>query len=72
MAHRRELELGQSFGQGVEVLSGLEEGDEVVTAGRYRLRDGTAVHIRGDAGASQSGGTPDRADAGAAGEEGDR
>ncbi len=46
VARRHEVALGQGFGAGIEVLSGLSAGDDVVTAGRYRLRDGAAVRIR--------------------------
>ena len=45
VATRRELKLGESFGSSVEVLGGLEEGETIVTAGRYRLHDGTAVEV---------------------------
>jgi membrane fusion protein (multidrug efflux system) len=71
-AHRRELELGQSFGQDVEVLRGLTEGDEVVTAGRYRLQDGTAVRVRGAVGESPAGTADPGPGSGSAGEESDR
>ncbi|MBM3307253.1 MAG: efflux RND transporter periplasmic adaptor subunit [Candidatus Eisenbacteria bacterium] len=45
VARRRDLRLGESFGESVEVLAGLEDGESVVTAGRYRLRDGAEVEI---------------------------
>ena len=45
IARRRELRLGESFGGSVEVLDGLSEGETIVTAGRYRLHDGTEVEI---------------------------
>ena len=37
--------LGQRLGNAYEILSGLEDGDRVVTAGMSRLIDGTAVKI---------------------------
>jgi RND family efflux transporter MFP subunit len=39
------VELGQRLGENYEILEGLNEGDEVVTAGHSRLIDGTAVEI---------------------------
>jgi membrane fusion protein (multidrug efflux system) len=48
-ARRRNLELGSSFGENVEVVSGLKAGDRVVTAGRYRLNDGSPVTVTGAA-----------------------
>ncbi len=44
-AHVRDIELAEiGNGQGV-VSKGLHDGDEVVTAGQYRLKDGSAVTI---------------------------
>jgi RND family efflux transporter MFP subunit len=45
VAHRRNLTLGDGFGESVEVLEGLSSGDRVVTAGRYRLHDGALVTV---------------------------
>jgi len=44
-AHRRVIELGYVNGTEVEVLSGLDKGDKVVTAGYASLRDGSEVQI---------------------------
>jgi membrane fusion protein (multidrug efflux system) len=44
VAERRNLTLGDSFGERVEVLGGLDSGDVVVTAGRYKLHDGAKVY----------------------------
>lgn len=44
-AHKVNLKLGFSSGQDVEVLSGLIEGDLVVTAGQDGLREGLPIHI---------------------------
>jgi RND family efflux transporter MFP subunit len=52
VAHRRNLVLGDGFGEGVEVLEGLASGDRVVTAGRYRLHDGAEVTVAGEPAAS--------------------
>jgi membrane fusion protein (multidrug efflux system) len=46
-AQRREVELGQRDLGRVEVLDGLEAGEQVVASGLQRLRDGAAVEIRG-------------------------
>jgi membrane fusion protein (multidrug efflux system) len=43
VAHRRDLTLGVSYGDDVEVLDGLSSGDHVAMAGRYRLHDGASV-----------------------------
>jgi membrane fusion protein (multidrug efflux system) len=45
VAKRRELRLGESFESSVEVLGGLTEGEIIVTAGRYRLHDGSEVEV---------------------------
>jgi len=45
IARRRDLVLGGSYGEAVEVLDGLSSGDRVVTAGRYRLHDGSEVTV---------------------------
>ena len=41
----RTLQLGEQFGDQVEVLTGLAPGDLVVTAGQDRLEDGLAVAV---------------------------
>ena len=43
----RELGTGQSTGNRVEVLSGLDEGEMVVVRGNERLRPGQAVSVTG-------------------------
>ncbi len=42
---RTPVKLGYAEGQWVEVREGLSEGDQVVTAGKVALRDGTAVQV---------------------------
>lgn len=42
---RREVEVGGLTDEGLEILSGLEEGDLLVTAGVNKLQDGTRVRI---------------------------
>jgi len=43
----RQVQLGESAGDRFEVLSGLAEGDEVVTRGNERLRPGQPVQVAG-------------------------
>ncbi len=42
-AYLRDIRIGRSDGQRVEVLSGLSAGQEVVTDGQFALRDGAPV-----------------------------
>lgn len=42
------VELGATRGDQVAVLSGVEEGEEVVTSGVFKLRSGTAVLVNND------------------------
>jgi RND family efflux transporter MFP subunit len=44
-AFYRKVELGQHLGDRYEILSGVDAGDEIVTAGHARLIDGTEVEI---------------------------
>jgi RND family efflux transporter MFP subunit len=67
VAHRRNLVLGDGFGESVEVLDGLASGDRVVTAGRYRLHDGAQVTA---AAGGAPGSAPVEGDASATAEEG--
>lgn len=46
-AHKVTLKLGFTSGDDVEVLSGLQEGDLVVTAGQDGLREGLPIRIPG-------------------------
>ncbi len=48
VAEQRFVRLGTSNGEMVAVLQGLEPGDEVVTAGTQKLRDGMPVSINND------------------------
>ncbi len=47
-ASRVALELGYSDGGWVEVRKGLDEGDQVVVAGKAALREGTVVQVLGE------------------------
>lgn len=49
VARRRDLTLGEGIGNRLEVLEGLEPGERVVTAGRYRLYDGARVTLAEEA-----------------------
>ena len=44
-ASLREVRLGLEGEQYVEILTGLREGDEVIVAGQYELRDGMPVNV---------------------------
>jgi membrane fusion protein (multidrug efflux system) len=44
-AHRGEVETGQRFEGQVEILKGIQKGDQVVTAGHEQLSEGTKVRI---------------------------
>jgi multidrug efflux pump subunit AcrA (membrane-fusion protein) len=48
IARTRTLRTGRSQGDWVEVLDGLEEGDQVVTEGQFALADGSAVNLDED------------------------
>ena len=39
------LKLGQASGGWVEVLSGVNEGEKIVTAGTHKLKDGATIRI---------------------------
>lgn len=45
VVRRRPVELGELTSEGVDVVSGLRVGDDVVTAGVSRIRDGQQVRI---------------------------
>jgi membrane fusion protein (multidrug efflux system) len=42
------VKLGHARGDQVAVLDGLEAGEEVVTSGAFKLRNGAAVHVNND------------------------
>ncbi|MCR9255093.1 MAG: efflux RND transporter periplasmic adaptor subunit [Alphaproteobacteria bacterium] len=46
VARRTQVEVGQRFGGKVEILSGLSEGDRVITRGTIRVKDGQAIEIK--------------------------
>jgi RND family efflux transporter MFP subunit len=45
VAKYSKVELGQRLGENYEIVSGIKEGDVVVTAGQVRLIDGSPVEI---------------------------
>jgi membrane fusion protein (multidrug efflux system) len=45
VAHRKAVETGQRFQGEVEILKGIQKGDQVVTAGHEQLSEGTKVKI---------------------------
>ena len=46
-AARVSVKLGYTDGEWAEVLSGLKPGEQVVTAGKVALREGSAVQVLG-------------------------
>ena len=42
----RMVEVGRHFGTNYEILSGLEEGEQVLTGGHANLRSGDKVEVR--------------------------
>jgi membrane fusion protein (multidrug efflux system) len=51
-AQRRAVTIGFSNGEFAEIRSGLKDGDQVVTAGKVAIRDGTEVQVIDTAGVS--------------------
>lgn len=45
VAHRKEIEAGETFDGKVQIKDGLKEGEQVVVEGGYGLEDGTAVKL---------------------------
>ncbi|MEK9645091.1 MAG: efflux RND transporter periplasmic adaptor subunit [Alphaproteobacteria bacterium] len=45
---RREVTIGQAFGNRFEIVNGLEPGEKVVTRGNERLRPNQEVQVRGE------------------------
>ena len=45
LAMRQFVELGYAMGGDVEILNGLDEGDEVIVTGQNGLKDGTSVRV---------------------------
>jgi RND family efflux transporter MFP subunit len=45
VARRREISVGRGYGDRIEVVDGLTEGEQVVTAGRYRLHEGAEIDV---------------------------
>jgi hypothetical protein len=53
-AARRELDLGIEQGDRIEILSGLNEGDQLIITGQNNLEDGRPVQVAGSRPGSQS------------------
>jgi membrane fusion protein (multidrug efflux system) len=51
-AKRKTVQLGYTNGEIAEIRSGLKEGDQVVTAGKVAIRDGTEVQVIDSAGSA--------------------
>lgn len=45
VARQRPIKVGREFGDAIEVISGLQAGDQVITTGQINLSDGAAVQI---------------------------
>ncbi len=52
---RREVTIGQAFGNRFEIVDGLKPGDKVVTRGNERLRPNQEVQVRGEGKRGQGG-----------------
>lgn len=48
------VQLGRARGDFVSVVKGLKEGDEIVTAGSFKLRPGAVVHVQNSGGPNPS------------------
>jgi multidrug efflux pump subunit AcrA (membrane-fusion protein) len=46
VAERRVVKLGRQVGDKVEILSGIEAGENVVVTGLSKLEQGTAVEVQ--------------------------
>ena len=44
-AERREVKLGDMFGDRIEILEGLEDGDSIILAGLMNISDGTPINV---------------------------
>lgn len=44
-AERREVTLGEMYGDKIEIVSGLEDGDEIIIAGLMNISDGTSINV---------------------------
>jgi RND family efflux transporter MFP subunit len=42
------VEVGKRLGDKYEIISGINEGDQIVTSGQIRLKDGVAVQIKAE------------------------
>ena len=47
-AVRREVTLGDMYGEQIEILSGLQEGDEIVVSGLMNISDGRSITVVGN------------------------
>ncbi len=45
LAHRKSIVVGESFGEGIEVKSGLQAGDQLITEGYQNLYEGQVVSV---------------------------
>jgi membrane fusion protein (multidrug efflux system) len=45
VASRRNVKLGYTSGDSIELIDGLAEGDQIITVGRAALRDGSLIDV---------------------------
>ena len=45
VAHRKEVETGHRFEGKVEIMKGIQEGEQIITVGQEQLSDGTKVKV---------------------------
>ena len=57
VAEKRRVQLGRRIPGFVAIESGLEAGEQVITEGTHRVRDGSAVEVPGQAAAQMQPGT---------------
>ena len=48
MAHQKFVVVGETRGDQIQILKGVEKGDQVVTAGQLKLKNGSLVIINND------------------------
>lgn len=59
VARQRAIKLGKRLPGQIEVLEGLEAGEQVVTAGQMRLREGARVNVQSRQAEAAGGGSPE-------------
>jgi RND family efflux transporter MFP subunit len=60
VAHRKDVEAGDTFDGRMQILKGLDEGETVVVEGAYSLPDGASVRVKDAAAAPEKAEAPDK------------